>query len=115
MQKVIEAAKALAEAIKQTEAYTTYMSLDEMIQGQEALKTQVELFQKNQFELQRDHMAGVKLEDERVKAIQTQFDDLVKEPKVAQYFQMEMQINQMMSEVTRILGEAMDFRKKKEA
>lgn len=105
------AAETLAKAIQESEAFLNYRALDDALKLKPELKEQLETFQSRQFSLQRAHLMGVTLDEDELKAVDQLFSELVKDPLIEQYFQAELQVNQMMTEVSRILGDAMDFRK----
>lgn len=107
---IIEAAKALAQAIQDSEEFVTYKRLDQELDQEPEIKTQIEDFQKRQFALQRAHLTGMKLDEKELSALDALFKSLVQHEKVAQYFEAELKINQAMTEVSRILGDAMNLR-----
>lgn len=108
---VIEAAHALAKAIQASEVFKTYQELDSKLCADPTLKAKVDLFQGKQFALQRAHLSGASVDPGALAEVETLFKELTQHELMTPYFQAEMAINQMMSEVTKIIGEAMDFRK----
>lgn len=107
---VYDAAHNLAQAIKESEEYKHFKILDDEIQEIDSLKDMMNEFQERQLELQTMQMMGQNLDEEKLKSTQELFETIGKDPKASEYFQAEMKLNQMMGDVSKILGDAMDFR-----
>lgn len=107
---ITEAALALAKAIQESEEFLEYKTLDAELDSIPELKEKLEVFQTRQFALQRSHLSGVPLEESELKAVDALFGELIQNATVERYFQAELKINQVMTEVSRILGDAMNFR-----
>ncbi len=104
------AANALAEAIQNSEEFKEYKTLDKAIEALPELKEKLESFQARQFALQRAHLTGAAMDENELKAMDSLFGELVQNETIARYFEAELKINQVMTEVSRILGDAMNFR-----
>ncbi len=110
MVNVHDAAHNLANTIKESEEFKAYRELDVKIQAAPELKNMIDDFQKRQFELQRAHMSGGQINPDDMKKAEEMFATITKDPVAAEYFQAELRLSQMMSDVSKILGDAMDFR-----
>lgn len=108
---VYDSAHNLAKAIKESEELKAFKELDEVVHADPELKGLIDEFQKHQLELQTMQMMGQDLDEDKVKKAQAIFEKVSKFPKASEYFQAEMRLNQMMGDVSKILGDAMDFRK----
>jgi len=107
---ITDAALALAQAIQDSEEFKTYKSLDASLDNMPEMKEKLEIFQTRQFALQRSHLSGIPLDETELKEVDALFRELIANETIEQYFQAELKINQVMTEVSRILGDAMNFR-----
>lgn len=106
---VVEKAKDLAEAIKNTEEYTNYRKLKDELNSNEDLRGPFSLFEAKQMNLQRSQMLGETLNEDEIKDAQELYQELNENEIAKKYFEAEFKLNQMMSEVSKILGDAMNF------
>lgn len=109
MQNVYDAAHTLAHAIKDSEEFKKFRELEAEVKDNESLKAMVEDFQKRQLELQAAQLQGIQPDEEKMNKLQELFGVLSKDPKAAEYFQAEMRFNQLMTDVSKILGDVMGF------
>jgi len=109
MQNVYDAAHTLAHAIKDSEEFKMFRELEGQVKDNESLKTMVEDFQKRQLELQGLQLQGIQPDEEKITKLQELFAVLSKDPKAAEFFQAEMRFNQLMTDVSKILGDVMGF------
>ncbi len=109
MQNVYDAAHTLAHAIKDSEEFKNFRALEAEVKGNESLKAMVEDFQKRQLELQAAQLQGIQPDEDKMNTLQELFSVLSKDPKAAEYFQAEMRFNQLMTDVSKILGDVMGF------
>lgn len=108
--KIYDEAHNLAKAIKDSEEYQNYKKLHDEINNQESVKSELQLFQTQQIELQKRQLSGEKLTEEDLASAQSIYDELIKNEIVAQFFDAERKLNLVMADVSKILGEVMDFR-----
>ena len=106
---VIEKAKELAAAIKQTPEFTTYRELKDQLNSNEDLRGPFSLFEAKQMNLQRSQMLGEALNEDEIKDAQELYQELNENEVAKKYFESEFELNKMMSEVSKILGDAMNF------
>lgn len=109
MNNVYDAAHTLAHAIKDSEEFKKFRELEAEVKGNDSLKAMVEDFQKRQLELQAAQLQGIQPDEEKMNVLQELFSVLSKDPKAAEYFQAEMRFNQLMTDVSKILGDVMGF------
>ncbi len=109
MQNVYDAAHTLAHAIKDSEEFKKFRELEGQVKDNESLKAMVEDFQKRQLELQALQLQGIQPDEEKITKLQELFEILSKDPKAAEFFQAEMRFNQLMTDVSKILGDVMGF------
>lgn len=106
---VIEKAKELAAAIKETEEYKKYIELKENLNADENLRGPFSLFEAKQANLQRSQMLGEALNEDEIKDAQELYQELNENEIAQKYFEAEFELNKMMGEVSKILGDAMNF------
>lgn len=106
---VIEKAQELAEAIKNSDEYTSYKNLKSDLYSDETLAGPLSLFEAKQSNLQRMQMLGETLNEDELNDAQDLFKELNENDKVKAYFAAEFTLNQMMAEVSKVLGDAMSL------
>ncbi len=107
---VYDAANNLARAIQESDEYKKFKVLDKEVHSNPDLKAKIEEFQNKQMELQTMQMMGQELDETKLKEAQDLFQSMSEDPKASAYFECEMRLNQMMGDISKILGDAMDFR-----
>lgn len=106
MQEVHDRAHELAKALKNSQEYRDYTAAREEIEDDEPSRQLVAQFHQKQFEYQARQMSGSDLgDDEREELIQLR-RVLETKPEVREFLRAEVQFVQMMSDVQRILAEA---------
>lgn len=109
MQNVYDAAHSLAHAIKDSDEFKKFRELEAVIMGNESLKNMIADIQKRRMEIQALQIQGIQPDQE----IQEKFQEMVgvaaKDPVAAEYLQAEMRFNQLMTDVSKILGDVMGF------
>ncbi len=106
---VLEQAQSLAEAIKNSPEFTTYKGLKDSLYKDQEIAGSLSLFEAKQANLQRMQMLGETLNDDELNDAQELFKELNSNEEVKQYFEAEFALNQMMAEVSKTLGDAMNF------
>lgn len=106
---VLDQANALAEAIRKSEEFTNYKTLKADLYKDEAVAGSLSLFEAKQANLQRMQMLGETLNEDELNDAQELFKELNANEKVKTYFEAEFKLNQMMAEVSKVLGDAMNF------
>lgn len=107
---VYDAAHNLAKTIRESEEYLTFKELDKEIHKEQGLREMIDDFQNRQLELQTMQMMGQELNEEKLKEAQAIFEKLNGHSVTSKYFQAELRLNQMMGDISKILGDVMDFR-----
>lgn len=104
---VYDQAHGLAEAIRQSEEYKQYSKLKSEIDADEALSGMINDFEEKQLEQQTKIMAGDEVPNDMMDQIQKLYQIVMADPKAAEYVQAQMRFSIMMSDVYKILGDAM--------
>ena len=105
--KVYNAAHALAKAIRTNEDIKRFEVLREKIMHDEKYKPLFLTFQEKQQALQK--LNEDTLEPELIEELKEVFTKLNAVDYIKEYFELELKINQMMSDITKILSEAIDI------
>lgn len=106
---VLDQARTLADSIKGSDEFNNYKNLKDTLYSDEALVGPLSLFEAKQANLQRMQMLGEELNEDELKDAQELFAELNENESVKSYFEAEFALNQLMAEVSKILGDAMNF------
>lgn len=104
---VYDEAHSLARAIKESEEYKRYESAKTAVNANAELAAMIKDFQNKQFEMQAKQMMGKEVAADLTETIQNLYGVMMRDPLAADYMQCEMRFQMMMSDVYKILGEAM--------
>lgn len=105
--KVYNAAHALAKAIRTNEDVKRFEVLREKIMHDEKYKPLFLEFQEKQLQLQK--LDEDEMTPELIEGLKQVFKKLNAVDYIKEYFELELKINQMMSDITKILSEAIDI------
>jgi cell fate (sporulation/competence/biofilm development) regulator YlbF (YheA/YmcA/DUF963 family) len=105
--KVYNAAHALAKAIRTNEDVKRFEVLREKIMHDEKYKPLFLEFQEKQTQLQK--LEDDEMSPELIEGLKQVFKKLNAVDYIKEYFELELKINQMMSDITKILSEAIDI------
>ncbi len=106
---VYDAAHALAKSIKNDEIYTKFSNINKELMNDSRYKEKIIEFQNKQIILQKQKLKGEEMDKDILDEVQNLYSELNKEEKIKDYFSLEIKINQMMSDITKILSEAIDI------
>ena len=103
---VYDEANNLAKAIQESKEYKEYKKAkDEMVVTPE-MKSKVEEFEKIRYEAQVLAFEGKTQDEEKMKKLQEMYEILMKEPKIKEYFDIEVRFNIMLADVNKIISES---------
>ncbi len=103
---VYDEANNLAKAIRESKEYNEYKKAkDEMVATPE-MKAKIEEFEKIRYEVQVMTFEGKTQDEEKMKKLQEMYDMLMKEPKIKEYFDIEVRFNIMLADVNKIISES---------
>lgn len=106
---VYDAARNLANAIKESEEYKQYNEIKEAVSSNEDLSGMLNDFQAKQFEIQAKQMMGEEIGEEMMEQIQSLYGIMMQDPTAAQYLQSEIRFSLMMNDIYKILGEVISL------
>lgn len=102
-------AHKLAKSLKECEEYKAYKKLEKKILANEDTKKMVIDFRKRQFEIQRVQMMGQKVDESKIEKIKELQEIMIKDSTVSEFMQAEYRLSQMLSDIYKIIGEALDL------
>lgn len=103
---VYDEANNLAKAIQESKEYKEYKKVKEEMEAIPEMKTKIEEFEKIRYEVQVISFQGDKQDEEKMKKLQEMYDILMKEPKIKEYFDIEVRFNIMLADVNKIISES---------
>lgn len=103
---VYDEANNLAKAIQESKEYKEYKKVKEEMEAIPEMKTKIEEFEKIRYEVQVISFQGDKQDEEKMKKLQDMYEILMKEPKIKEYFDIEVRFNIMLADVNKIISES---------
>ncbi|MDW7672619.1 MAG: YlbF family regulator [Bacillota bacterium] len=104
-----DAAHMLARALKESPEYREYNNLKDKVQHNPSTKSMLKDFRKKQFAMQARQLSGQHVTEDEIQKLQNLQNILLQNPVVGPFFHAEYRISQIMNDVYRILGEAVDM------
>ena len=103
---VYDEANNLAKAIQESKEYKEYKKAKEELEAIPEMKAKVQEFEKIRYEAQVLAFQGKNDDTEKMKKLQEMYDILMKEPKIKDYFDIEVRFNIMLADVNKIISES---------
>ena len=100
---VYDEANNLAKAIQESKEYK---KAKEEVEKVPEMKTKIDEFEKIRYEAQVMAFQGKNDDEEKKKKLQEMYDILMKEPKIKEYFDIEVRFNIMLADVNKIISES---------
>ena len=103
---VYDQANELARSLKESKEYLEYKKAKEEVKSIPELKQKIDEFEKIRYETQVLTIQGEQQSEEKMKKLQELYQILMQNPKVKDYFDIEVRFNVMLADVNKIIGEA---------
>ena len=103
---VYDQANELAKSLKESKEYLEYKKLKEEVKAIPDMKEKIDEFEKIRYETQLLTIQGEEQNEEKMKKLQELYQILMQNPKIKEYFDVEVRFNVMLADVNRIIGEA---------
>lgn len=103
---VYDEANNLAKAIRESKEYEEYKKAKEDLNNNPDMKQKVEEFEKIRYDVQVMAFQGEKQDEEKQKKLQEMYEILMKEPKIKEFFDIEVRFNIMLADVNKIISES---------
>ena len=103
---VYDQANELAKSIKESKEFLEYKKAKEEVKSIPELKEKIDEFEKIRYETQVLSIQGEQQSEEKMKKLQELYQILMQNPKIKDYFDIEVRFNVMLADVNKIIGEA---------
>ena len=103
---VYDEANNLAKAIQESKEYKEYERAKKEVEKIPEMKSKIDEFEKIRYDVQVMSFQG-KQDEEKTKKLQEMYDILNKEPKIKEYFDIEVRFNIMIADVNKIISESL--------
>ena len=103
---VYDQANNLAKAVQESKEYLEYKKIKEEVAQIPELKAKIDDFEKIRYEVQVMSFQGEKQDENKMKKLQEMYDILMKEPKIKEYFDIEVRFNIMLADINKIISES---------
>ncbi|WP_418790802.1 YlbF family regulator [Phosphitispora sp. TUW77] len=100
---VYDQANVLAKAILESEQYKMLKKNKNRIEADERTKKMFADYRQQQFELQKMHMAGLTVPEEKIKQLKKMYEIMIPNQVIKDFMEAELRFNTMMADVQRIL------------
>lgn len=97
----------LVRAIKDSEEVKEYLQIKEEVYKDEKNKEMIKDFREKQMEVQSLLMQGQQAENEKMEKLQNLYQILASNVKVKEFFDKEVRFDVMLSDIYKIIGEAL--------
>lgn len=103
---IYDTANKLAYEIKQSEEYINYKKLKKEVGENPELKEKLDNFEKARYEIQLSTIQGLEKDNNKVIEMQNLYTQLISNDVMKQYFDAELKFNVLLTDVNKIIGEA---------
>ena len=103
---VYDEANNLAKAIQDSKEYLEFKKAKDELNSNPEMKEKIDEFEKIRYEVQVLSFKGEDQSEEKMKKLQDMYDILMKEPKIKEYFDIEVRFNIMLADVNKIISES---------
>lgn len=107
--EIYDTANKLATELKSNPEVKKYLELKDIILQDETNKALMKKYKKLQFEAQTTVMSGATLSDEKKDEIQKLGEVLQFNKEISEFLSLEYVVNRFLSDIYRIIGEAVDI------
>lgn len=108
MQNVYDLAHELARSLKETDQFKDFKKYKDQVEANESLKKMIEDFTKENFAVQSALMSGAQPDQELLNKVQSMYSVVMQDPTCANYLNSEMALSTILSDIYKILGEAIE-------
>lgn len=103
---VYDTANRLAQEIKESPEYEIYKKNKEEVNSNVEYKSKIEDFEKSRYDMQVKQMQGIEISKEEQEKLENKYSEMLNEPKIKEYFDAEMRFNVLLTDVNKIIAEA---------
>ena len=106
---VYDQANVLAKGIRESEQYRTLKKNRDKIEADSRLKKMFTEYRMLQFEMQKTHLVGRKVPEEKAAALKKMHETIISNPVLKGFLEAEHRFATVMSDVHRILVEGLEI------
>ncbi len=103
---VLGTAHQLAQEIRNSEEYRSFIDAKEILKNDEANYRIIRDFQMKQMEVQQAQLFGLDVSEEKMQEMERLYSLLSLNPDAREYLEAEFKISRLINDVQRIIGEA---------
>lgn len=103
---VYDTANRLAYEIQESEEYKSYKKVKNELMSNPDLKNKIEEFERLRYEVQLMQYTGENKDEEKSKKLEKMYAELIQNELIKQYFDLEVKFNVMITDVNKIIAEA---------
>lgn len=103
---IYDTANRLAYEIKQSAEYTDYKNLKKEVNEKIELKEKLDKFETLRYEVQLIAIQSGKQDEEKAVEMQKLYAELIQDETMKKYFDAELKFNVLLTDVNKIIGEA---------
>ena len=103
---VYDTANRLAYEIQESDEYKTYKKVKNEVMSNPDSKSKIEEFERLRYEVQLMQYTGENKDEEKSKKLEKMYAGLVQNELIKQYFDLEVKFNVMITDVNKIIAEA---------
>ena len=108
MQNVYDLAHELARSLKETDQYKDMKRLRDQVNANESLKKMVDDFTAQNLQVQTALMTGQQPDEETMQKVQASYAIVMQDPTCAALLNSEMAFSTIVTDISKILSEAID-------
>ena len=108
MQNVYDIAHELVRSLKETDQYKDFKEMSQKIKDNEQVNAMMQDFQQKSMEYQTKLMSGEAPSQEDMAKLQQLSAIIMSDPLAAQYIGAQMQLQTIIADIYKIIGEAVD-------
>lgn len=106
MMNVYDTANRLASEIKDSQEYLNYKKIKEEINNTPELKKKIEDFSKLRYDIQVSQFQDKGEDKTKLEQFQKMYMEMIQNDKIKTYFDAELKFNVLLTDVNKIIGEA---------
>ncbi len=103
---VYDKANELARSLKESKEYLEYKKAKDEVKSIPEMKEKIDEFEKIRYETQLLTIQGEEQNEEKMNKLKELYQILMQNPKIKEYFDVEVRFNVMLADVNKIIGEA---------
>lgn len=103
---VYDTANKLAQELKTSSEYLEYKRVKSELDQNPEIKAKMREFEEKRYEVQLEGLKGEEQDKEKLEEMQKMYAELIKNELAKSYFDIELKFNVLITDVNKIIGEA---------